>query len=76
MPPFSKANELVGDLVPEPSAAQSETLPGQPSFLLKDFIFINKFLHDDLWLEDLERIAPRLWIMTTPSSANINPLHR
>jgi hypothetical protein len=76
MPPFSEANQLVHDLVPEPSAAQSETLPGQPSIPLKDLDRTKKFLHDDLWSEDLDRIAPRLWIMTTLSSANINPLHR
>jgi hypothetical protein len=76
MPPFSKANELVRDLVPAPCTAQSETLPGQPSVLLKNLVRVQKFLHNDLWSEDLEKIAPRLWIMTTPSSANINPLHR
>jgi hypothetical protein len=76
MPPFSKANELVSDLVPGPSASQSESLPGHPSVLLKDLVRIKKFLYDDLWSEELERIAPRLWIMTTPSSSNINPLHR
>jgi hypothetical protein len=76
MPSFSKANELVRDLVPAPSAAQSETLPGQPSIPLKDLSRTKKFLHDDLWSEDLNRMAPRLWIMTTLSSANINPLHR
>ncbi|KAI1584284.1 hypothetical protein PtrCC142_012231 [Pyrenophora tritici-repentis] len=76
MPPFSKANQLVHDLVPGPGAAQSETLPGQPSLLLKDLDRTKKFLYDDLWSEDLDRMAPRLWIMTTLSSANINPLHR
>jgi hypothetical protein len=76
MPPFSEVNQLVHDLVPEPDTAQSETLPGQPSISLKDLVRIQKSLHDDLWLGDLERIAPRLWIMTTPSSSNINPLHR
>jgi hypothetical protein len=76
MPPFSEANQLVRDLVPEPGAAQNETLPGQPSIPLKDLDQTKKFLHDDLWSEDLDRMAPRLWIMTTPSSANINPLHR
>jgi hypothetical protein len=75
MPPFSKANELVQDLVPAPSAAQNETLPGQPSILLKDHNRIKTFLQDDLWSEDLEKIAQRLWVMTTLSSANINPLH-
>jgi hypothetical protein len=76
MPPFFKANELVHNLVSGPSAAQSETLPGQPSIPLKDLDRTKKFLHDDLWSEDLDRMAPRLWIMTTLSSANINPLHR
>jgi hypothetical protein len=76
MPPFSKANQLVHDLVLGPGAAQSETLPGQPSVLLKDLDRTKKFLYDDLWSEDLDRMAPRLWIMTTSSSANINPLHR
>jgi hypothetical protein len=76
MPPFSEVNQLIRDLVPEPGAAQSETLPGQPSIPLKDLDRTKKFLHDDLWSEDLDRMAPRLWIMTTLSSANINPLHR
>jgi hypothetical protein len=51
-------------------------VPGQPSILLKDLDRTTKFLHNDLWSEDLDRMAPRLWIMTTLSSANINPLHR
>jgi hypothetical protein len=76
MPPFSKAHELIRDLIPGPGAAQSEALPGQPSALLKDRTCIRQFLHRDLWSEDLEGIAPHLWIMTTPSSANVNPLHR
>jgi hypothetical protein len=76
MPPFSEANQLVHDLVPEPGAAQSEILPGQPSIPLKDLDRTRKRLHNDLWSEDLDRMAPRLWIMTTLSSANINPLHR
>jgi hypothetical protein len=76
MPPFSKANQLVRDLVPAPCAAQSETLPSQPSILLKDRTRTKQFLYNDLWSGDLKRIAPRLWIMTTMLSANINPLHR
>jgi hypothetical protein len=63
MPPFFEANQLIRDLVPEPGAAQSETLPGQPSIPLKDIDHTKKFLHDDLWSEDLDRMAPRLWIM-------------
>ncbi|KAF1922312.1 uncharacterized protein M421DRAFT_427059 [Didymella exigua CBS 183.55] len=76
MPPFSEANQLVRNLVPKLGAAQSETLPGQPSIPLKDFNRTKKFLDNDLWSDDLERMAPRLWILTTMSSANINSLHR
>jgi hypothetical protein len=76
MPPFSAANQLVHDLEPELGASQSNALPGQPSLLLNDLVRTKKFLDHDLWSEDLERMAPHLWIMTTMSSANINPLHR
>ncbi|KAF2175177.1 hypothetical protein K469DRAFT_724399 [Zopfia rhizophila CBS 207.26] len=37
---------------------------------------MKQFLGKEFYAEDLEGIAPRLWVMTTPSSANINPLHR
>lgn len=76
MPPFHKANQLVQDLVPAANTSQSEILPGQPSISLNDLGRMKNFLLDDLWSEDLERMAPHLWIMTTMSSANINPLHR
>jgi hypothetical protein len=76
MPPFSKATQLVRDLEPKPGASQNTALPGQPSVPLNDPSHIEKCLEDDLWSEDLERMAPQLWIMTTMSSANINPLHR
>ncbi|RYO22015.1 hypothetical protein AA0113_g12779 [Alternaria arborescens] len=75
MPPFLQANQLVRDLEPKPGSSQSPTLPGQPSIPLDDLNLTNKFLQDDLWSDDLKRIAPRLWIMTTTSSANVNPLH-
>jgi hypothetical protein len=75
MPPFLKASQLVHDLEPQPGASQSTTLPGQPSIPLDDLSLTSKFLEDDLWSDDLERIAPRLWIMTTTPSANVNPLH-
>jgi hypothetical protein len=77
MPPFLKVNQLVHDLEPEPEpgASQSTTLPGQPSIPLDDLSFTEKFLADNLWSDDLKRIAPRLWIITTTLSANINPLH-
>jgi hypothetical protein len=76
MPPFSVVNQLVRDLEPEPGTSQSQTLPGQPSIPFGDHIRTTQFIEDDLWPHDLETMAPHLWIMTTFSSANINPLHR
>jgi hypothetical protein len=76
MPPFSKANQLVCDLDPGAGAPPITTLPGQPSIMLNDAARMRQFLNNELWPKDLEIMAPRLWIMTTLSSANINPLHR
>jgi hypothetical protein len=75
MPPFSKPNQLVRDLDPQTGASSCITLPGQPSILLNDLSLTRQCLEDDLWAQDLESIAPHLWIMTTLSSANVNPLH-
>lgn len=75
MPPFSKANQLVRDLEPQPGASSPATLPGQPSIPLNDLSLTRQFLEDNLWAQDLERVAPYLWIITTLSSANVNPLH-
>lgn len=76
MPPFSRATELVRDLTPAPGAPQDDSLPSQPSIALSDLPRIRSFLKDDLCSSDLETMAPRLWIMTTLSSENINALHR
>ena len=76
MPPFSKAKQLVCDLDAGAITPPITTLPGQPCILLDDPLLMRQFLESDFWSEDLEVMAPRLWIMTTFSSANINPLHR
>jgi hypothetical protein len=76
MAPFSETNQLVRDLEPLAGTPQLIHLPGQPSVLLDNSISTGKFLERELWPHDLETMAPRLWIMTTFSSANINPLHR
>lgn len=75
MPPFLKAHELVRSAESHYAKSQGAALPGQPSILLRDRNSVNEFLEFDLCSNDLERMAPRLWIMTTPSSANISPLH-
>lgn len=76
MPPFSRATELVSDLTTTVRALQDAFLPSQPSISLNDIPRLKSFLQDDLCSADLEMMAPRLWIMTTPFSENVNALHR
>jgi hypothetical protein len=83
VPPFSKAQQLCNDLDPhntdrstrEPEAPV-RSLPGQPCIMLSDPIRIAQFLIKEFWAQDLEATAPHLWVMSTQSSANVNPLHR
>ncbi|KAK7193586.1 hypothetical protein DPSP01_000138 [Paraphaeosphaeria sporulosa] len=76
MPPFSKEAELVHDYDPAAKRPTTATLPDYPLVKLNDPSQIRKFLEQELWCRDLEAMAPRLWMMTTFSGANINPLHR
>jgi hypothetical protein len=76
MAPFSRANQLVSDIEEVVEASAATTLPGHPSILHDDPTSMQKLLDKEFWAHDLETMAPRLWIMTTYSSANINPLHR
>jgi hypothetical protein len=77
MPLLSKSNQLVHDLEPDEAGLPAiATVPGQPSVMLDDSTHVRQFLKKELCSEDLESMAPRLWVMTTLSSANINPLHR
>ena len=59
-----------------PKATSTVALPGQPWLDLRDSIRMKQHLEQDLYTEDLEAVAPHLWIMSTQSSANVNPLHR
>lgn len=82
-PPFSKAHQLCSDLdageagrsASEPRAPAT-ALPGQPCIMLSDSVRTKQFLIKEFWADDLEALAPRLWVMSTQSSANVNPLHR
>jgi hypothetical protein len=71
-PPFSHTHQLCNDL----DAPDAVALPGQPLIILDDSAQTTNFLHNEFCAPDLEAIASRLWIMSTHSSANINPLHR
>jgi hypothetical protein len=74
---FTKANQLCNELDEyEPTATGTVVLPGQPWLDLRDSIRMKQYLEQDLYAEDLETVASHLWIMSTQSSANINPLHR
>ena len=81
--PFSKTVQLCNDLDTiegHPSDDTSEMfphiLPGQPSVKLSDLVRLKTFLEEEFWAHDLESMARFLWVMTTPSSANVNSLHQ
>lgn len=71
-PPFSRDQQLCTDLDAEDGALVS--LPGHPSLTLGD-PQMKQFLDHEFWAQDLETLAPNLWVMTTHSSQNIKPLH-
>jgi hypothetical protein len=75
--PFSKPDQLVCDLEPDRTAEPEQAIvPGQPLLALHDSTGVDKLLESELYAQDLETVVPRLWIITTFSSANINSLHR
>ncbi|KAI9782853.1 MAG: hypothetical protein M1816_001673 [Peltula sp. TS41687] len=74
--PFPKAVQL-NDLAAQTTAnSPSSYLPGHPRINLHDAVQLTGFLEREFCSPDLEAMAPFLWVMTTQSSANINPLHR
>jgi hypothetical protein len=54
-------------------------LPGNPRICLADIQPLTALLEKELWSEDVEKIAPYFWLMSSlmsfHSSANISPLH-
>ncbi|KAL4874858.1 hypothetical protein BJY04DRAFT_172668 [Aspergillus karnatakaensis] len=50
-------------------------LPGHPGRCFEDSNDLGHFLTEDICTPELDLMAPRLWMMTTYSSSNINPLH-
>lgn len=57
------------------SAAPLTFLPGHPRISLEDTGQLRRFLAREFQTPDLDRMAPYLWMMSTYSSSNINPLH-
>src|SRR5882757_2916672 len=72
--PFFQSHQLC----PESNVSNSSgtTVPGHPTISLSNSDTLSKFLRKEFWAADLEDVASRLWILTTPSSANVHPLHR
>ncbi|TIA04918.1 hypothetical protein D6C81_10572 [Aureobasidium pullulans] len=84
-PPFSQTYQLSDELLKPTGYHQTKspvtfdavaTLPGYPNVHLADTAHAASFIEKALWAHDLENISSQLWVLTTQSSANINPLHR
>lgn len=76
-PPFSKDQQLCDELDNDiTEAGRTRSLPGQPCLRMADHFNIIKFMGKEFWASNLENIASKLWIMSTPSSTNINALNR
>ncbi|KAL8393542.1 hypothetical protein RB595_003328 [Gaeumannomyces hyphopodioides] len=85
-PPFPKEQQLCSDLDRETGVSAgagtenanrcNDDLPGRPCVPLSDRASVEELLYKEFYASDLEAVAPRLWIMSTQSSANVEPLHR
>lgn len=77
LPPFSKDQQLCEELDNDKTeAGQTRWLPSQPCMEMDAPLDTIKFIEEEFWADDLEKIAPKLWIMSTPFGTNVNPLHR
>ena len=75
--PFSAEYELVQDLNNvTPSLGKPFLLPGNPRIDLRNVEQLTAFMYRELRAKDLDDMAPKLWVLSTQSSANISPLHR
>ena len=83
-PPFQQAHQLNDELYMTEMTEDKKPLsnlhlthlPGHPRIALDNIPKLCTFLRREFDLADLERLAPRLWMMTMQSSSNISPLHR
>jgi hypothetical protein len=58
------------------SQKQQASLPGYPGIAFDDHKGLCDFIGRQFKLEDLEELAPRLWMMSDHKSWRISPLHR
>ena len=79
-PPFPEADQLCdilsvsGTTLLSRNGTTPHTVPGQPTLTFTDHA-LPVFLRHDLLTPDLDRMAPYLWLMATPSHSHISSLH-
>ncbi|KAM0226848.1 hypothetical protein ACHAPO_012033 [Fusarium lateritium] len=80
--PFQKENQLCNELYinsyrivsnTDEDGTYNQHLPGDPRIEFTDQN-IGERLKDEFLTEDLDKMAPHLWLMSTQSSSNISPL--
>lgn len=76
--PFPRDVQLISELDGIGTQGDWKTLrlPGQPNIRLGELDRLWTYLEREFYSAELEKLAPRLWMMSTQSSANISPLHR
>lgn len=76
--PFARHAQICHDLdiTVQASPSPTRTLPGHPLIYMDNEEALLGQLECDCFAYDLEAIASKLWIMSTYSSANVNPLHK
>jgi hypothetical protein len=60
----------------QPSPLPTAILPGNPRIKLSNTTKLTNFLTSEFFSAELDLLAPHLWVMSTQSSANIEPLHK
>ena len=74
-PPFSLASQLNSLTLDATAVVVGKCLPSQPRIRLEDIDALTTFLRQDLCTPVLDRLAPHLYMISTPSGSNISPLH-
>jgi hypothetical protein len=76
--PFPKALQLNNELddIDDPNIMKATRLPGQPNIRINDHSGLWRHLERELYLPELEKMSPKLWLMSMQSSSNISALHR
>ncbi|KAJ6258602.1 hypothetical protein Dda_6649 [Drechslerella dactyloides] len=74
--PFTVEAQIYNDFITEGPNGLPRALLGQPLIRMDDVPKLGNFLASEYQCQDLETMAPYLWMLSTQSSASIRPLHR